>query len=1094
MNPLNETYRLQSDIQHVLSNAGMYIGSVEPVAQLVWLYDDEKMCIEKREISFVSGLYKMFDEVLINCRDHYIRVKDSQNPVTLIDISISEQGLISIMNTGEGIDAAMHPEHNIFIPEMLFGHLRSSTNYNEKEDRIVGGRHGLGVKLVFIWSKSAVIEGVDSKRALRYVQKFGANLSSIDKPLIKACAPSTAPYTKITFMPDYARMGLDGIPKEMIQAFHKRVYDLCVVTPGVRIRYNGRVIPKRTFANYIACCAGKDAGARKIIHETEHWRVGICKSKTGHFEHMSFVNGIHTSKGGRHVEYVSAAVTKLAAAALTKRRGAEITPITVREQLFFFISTNVINPAFDSQIKDCLTSPVKAFAEKYAPPDELIQGVCKLVGDVVCALTLARDQVRARKVARESDGVKTASVRGISKLVDANWAGTRKSAECILILCEGDSAAAGVRSGLTTEDRNRYGIYPIRGKLPNIHGRAEAKNVLANKILIELKQILGLESDKVYDAAALKKLRYGKLVFITDQDLDGQHIKALGVNLLHVLWPSLLEVRGFVGYIQTPVLKARKGARELCFYNEAEYRRWSENAADREGWTLKYYKGLGTSTGAEFRQYFRNVKIIHFVHTGKECDETLEMVFDKKRADDRKIWLQAYNRDLGADLSRDAVSYVDFINCELIHFSKYDCDRSIPNMMDGLKISQRKILFCAFKKNITKEIKVAQLSGYISEHSHYHHGEESLGKAIVGMAQTFVGSNNINLLVPSGQFGTRLAGGADAASARYIYTYLPEMARAIYRAEDDSILDYLKSDGHPIEPRFYAPIVPMIVINGALGIGTGFSCEVLPHKLEDVVEYIRARLGGAAPSRVFAPHFRGFKGAVRALGDEKYITEGIFSLTRLELVVTELPIGHWTQAFKDHLEILLEKKIITDYKDRSTDAEVDFVIQLSEEMAAEDVIKCFKLRSSHSQNNMYLFDHNDRLRKFACVADIIDAYFETRLDMYEARRRDALERVRGKIEVARAKVEYISMILDGRLTLFGAKSSQLAAALEARNFIKIDGSFQYLLKMPLDSLCAENIIRHQQALEALERELDYLENITPSQLWLEDLAAISKIK
>ena len=188
---------------------------------------------------------------------------------------------------------------------------------------------------------------------------------------------------------------------------------------------------------------------------------------------------------------------------------------------------------------------------------------------------------------------------------------------------------------------------------------------------------------------------------------------------------------------------------------------------------IKYYKGLGTSSKTEWREYFEEKKFVGFEHTGATSDDAIDMVFNKKRADDRKTWLETvYDRNSYADTSKQMIPYEEFINKELIHFSKYDCDRSIPNLLDGLKTSLRKILYCAFKRRLSSEIKVAQFSAYVSENSAYHHGEESLNKAIVGMAQNFIGSNNINLLFPSGQFGSRIKGGQDASSPRYIFTRL----------------------------------------------------------------------------------------------------------------------------------------------------------------------------------------------------------------------------------------------------------------------------------------------------------------------------------
>jgi len=261
-----------------------------------------------------------------------------------------------------------------------------------------------------------------------------------------------------------------------------------------------------------------------------------------------------------------------------------------------------------------------------------------------------------------------------------------------------------------------------------------------------------------------------------------------------------------------------------------------------KGWKIKYYKGLGTSTSKEFKEYFQHKKSVEFVSTGVGSREAIDSVFNKKRANDRKEWLGGYNRDLYLDTNQENVTYEEFIAKEMIHFSKYDCDRSIPNLMDGFKTSLRKILYAAFKKNLNAEIKVAQFSGYVSEHSGYHHGEASLNGAIVNLAQDYVGSNNINLFLPNGQFGTRLQGGKDSASERYIFTALNPITRAIFPEADDKILHYLDDDGFPVEPVHYGPIIPMILVNGSKGIGTGFSTDIMCYEPTKIIQYLQNKL------------------------------------------------------------------------------------------------------------------------------------------------------------------------------------------------------------------------------------------------------------
>ena len=237
------------------------------------------------------------------------------------------------------------------------------------------------------------------------------------------------------------------------------------------------------------------------------------------------------------------------------------------------------------------------------------------------------------------------------------------------------------------------------------------------------------------------------------------------------------------------------------------------------------------------------------------------------------------------DTNQPSVQYEQFINREMIHFSTYDCARSIPNMVDGLKISLRKILYSAFKRKLTSEIKVAQFSGYVSEHSAYHHGEASLNGAIVNMAQNYVGSNNINLLLPNGQFGTRLHGGDDSASERYIFTQLNPLTRFIFPDVDDAVLNYLNDDGTLVEPEYYVPIIPFALINGISGIGTGFSCNIAPYNPKQIIQCLQNMLKNESIESIeFVPYYEGFKGTIRKIEDQKFLIKGCYEKIDLSLI------------------------------------------------------------------------------------------------------------------------------------------------------------------------------------------------------------------
>jgi len=1123
---LTAKYQQKTDKQHILDNPDTYIGSVENVDTDLWLMNETNDKIVEKNITYVPGLFKLFDEGIVNCRDHVVRMQVAASanqanalPVTYIDITIQDDGTIIMTNDGNGIDIAKHPEYNIWIPELIFGHLRTSTNYDKSEKKIVGGKNGFGFKLVLIWSTYGSVETIDHTRGLKYVQEFKSNLDEICAPTITK-ASKAKPYTKITFKPDYQRLGLEGLTPDMLALLRKRVYDISAVTDSkLKVRYNGELIPTKNFEQYINLYIGDKAIAPRVYEDTGpggRWEYAVALTPTNEFIQVSFVNGIHTCKGGKHVEYILTQITRKMCEYIDKKKKVKVNPNSIKEQLILFVRCDIENPAFDSQTKDFMNTPVSKFGSSCVVSDKFIEKVAKMgVMDAACAIT----EVKENKAAKKTDGVKSKSVRGIAKLTDANWAGTDKSKECVIIFCEGDSAKAGIISGLSSEDRNTIGVYPLKGKLLNVRGEA-TKKISENKEIAEIKKILGLETGKIYTPENINTcLRYGKVLFMVDQDMDGSHIKGLCVNLFQSEWESLLHIPSFIGFMNTPILKAKKGNAELNFYNEGEYEEWKDNNDDK-GWHIKYYKGLGTSTGKEFKEYFENKKIVGFVHNGKISDEAIDMVFNKKRPDDRKEWLKEYKRDSFIDTSKQLVSYEEFINKELIHFSKYDCDRSIPNLMDGLKISLRKILFAAFKKNLTTEIKVAQFSGYVSEHSGYHHGEASLNAAIVGMAQDFVGSNNINLLEPHGQFGSRLKGGQDSASERYIFTQLNKLTRAIFPQPDDHILEYLNDDGTPVEPIYYAPIIPMVLVNGSMGIGTGFSTDIMCYDPIQIIRYLKSKLSASASASAFSssssfvqveddfiPYYEGFKGLITKITNDKILIKGVYEKVGPDKIrVTELPVGFWTENFKELLENLIEpgqdkegKKItpiVKDYDDMSRDTNVDFTITFAkgkvEELEANKgdygcngVEKLLKLYTTNTTTNMHLFDANDILQKYNKISDIIDAYYEVRLQLYQTRKEYMIKTIEKELVLLSNKAKYIQEILDDTIDLRKKKKEQVVQLLSEKGYdiMDEDGEYKYLIKMPMDSVTEENVAKILNDKDKKEQELFIIKSTTIHQMW-----------
>lgn len=1115
---LAKQYQKKTDKQHILDNPDTYIGSVENVDADMWVYDDSTQKIALKTIEYIPGLYKLFDEGIVNCRDHVIRMIQStmleKKFVTHIDIDITEDGSITLTNDGNGIDIAKHPEYDVWIPEMIFGHLRTSTNYNKDEKKIVGGKNGFGFKLVLIWSEYGKVETVDHVRGLKYVQEFRKNLDEICPPTITKS--SVKPYTKVTFKPDYRRLGIQGLTSDMLSLMKKRVYDIGAVTDHsikkIKIHYNTSLIPVKNFQQYIDLYIGsKDESKRVYEMPDDRWEYAVALSPTHEFIQVSFVNGICTFKGGKHVEYITGQITRKLCDYIEKKKKVKVNANAIKEQLILFLRCDVENPSFDSQTKDFMNTPSAKFGSSCAVSDAFIEKVAKMgVMDLACSLTEAKEN----KLAKKTDGSKTKNIRGIANFIDANLSGTVQSKDCILILCEGLSAMSGIVSGLSSEDRNTIGIYPLKGKLLNVRGE-QVKKIAENKEITDIKKILGLETGREYSTIGdvYQNLRYGKIMYMTDQDLDGSHIKGLCINLFHSEWASLVKMPGFLSFMNTPILRAKKGAQTLLFYNDGEYETWKQSLGPNgtNGWTIKYFKGLGTSTSAEFKEYFANKKIVDFVYVDQNSDDMIDKIFNKKRADDRKEWLENYNKDAYLDTSKKTVTYQEFINNEMIHFSTYDCARSIPNMVDGLKISLRKILYSAFKRKLTSEIKVAQFSGYVSEHSSYHHGEASLNGAIVNMAQNFVGSNNINLLEPNGQFGTRLQGGYDSASERYIFTMLNSLTRYLFPEADDAVLKYVNDDGTIVEPEFYAPIIPFALINGISGIGTGFSCNIAPYNPKQIIGYLRNKLlGKTNEGSEFVPYYEGFKGTIRKLADQKYLIKGMYEKVGDDKIhITELPVGTWTMPYTTFLETLMDgntidkagKKIppsIKDFTSVCTEVTVDFTVvfpkgKIQELEASIDangcngVEKLLKLFTTISTTNMHMFNSEFKLHKYTTIEEIIDDFYGVRMGIYQKRKAHLVEDMEKKLVKLSNRARYIQETLAGTIDLRRKTSTQVTELLTGMKFALYDGDYKYLIKMPMDSVTQENVANIMKEKETTEMELAALKATPLEKLWTNEL-------
>lgn len=1097
---IEQTYKKLDQRQHVLERPGMYIGDVKKTIEEVWVYEDDKMI--KKQVEYSPGFIKIFDEILTNATDHATR--DPTMTMIKVDFNV-ETGEICVYNNGKGIPVVEHKEHNIYIPELIFGHLLSGSNYDDTQKRIGAGLNGLGSKTTNIYSKKFVVETIDSDNRKKFVQIYHNNMETRTKP--KITETNGKSYTKIKYIPDYDRFEMSGLDQGTIALIKKRVYDCIACTEGnVSIYLNGEKLKGKNFVDYCKYFF-EDS---KIIVESHRennfvWEYAVVPNEK--FEQISFVNGNATSQGGKHVDYILyQIINRLKDMLETKKKIKDVKPGFIRDRLFFFLRATVVNPSFNSQTKETLTTQSKDFGCKIEVSEGFINKIYKspIVEEIVAFCKMKENA----KLSRETDGSKVNKVF-LPKLEDALWAGTSRSNSCTLILTEGLSAMTFAMWGRGVVTPERYGAYPLKGKCLNVRD-ATVSQLLENEELNNIKQILGLKQGKVYHDVS--SLRYGKVMILTDADTDGSHIKSLFVNFIHANWPSLLKL-DFIQTLRTPIVKAIKGKNILEFFTEQDYIIWKEkNKAD--GYQIRYFKGLGTSKKEDAQETFKNINQlkVDYFYKDKNCDDSILLAFEKdknkpngelKQSDKRKLWLSGYDKNVYIDAKESKVSYQDLINKELIHFSIYDNKRSIPSLCDGLKPSQRKILHYMLKKNISKLIKVAQLAGYVSAETGYHHGENSLQQAIIGMAQNFVGTNNINLLFPDGNFGSRLLL-KDAASPRYIYTRLSDITPMLFNKDDFPLLEYLNDDGISIEPEWYLPIIPMILVNGCEGIGTGYSTSIPPFNPLDIIENIERKLDGKDMFKM-RPFFRGFNGETIEDPDKKgiYYTKGKYEIiSDTQIKITELPIGVGVITYKEFLESFIEntknksKKntFLKDVKNKTTDENngihllIDF--KNANELKKISIEKELKLVKSCNTNNMHLFNDKLVLKKYDDPLDILDDYFALRLEFYAKRKNYLLEVLEKDLLYLENKIRFIKENISGDVIMMKKSRDEVISRMKERQFVKYDDSYDYLITMPMINLTNEKIESLETLLKAKKEEQDDLLSKSASDLWKRDLAGL----
>jgi len=1173
---VEEIYKSKTLHEHIATMPDTYVGSVRADMREIFVYSDDEDSknakLVKNTIEYIGAFYKIFDEIIVNARDHTVR----DSTCTTIKVDIDKlSGYISVWNDGNGIPIEYHKVSKKYVPEMIFGTLLTSENY-DKTGKITGGKNGYGAKCTNIYSKVFIVDTVDFGTHKRYTQTFSNNMYIVGTPEIVDVSKKTKPYCCIKYLPDFDKFGMKHITNDMYSLLVKRTYDLAVCTPeNVKVYFNEIEIKCRKLPDYIKLFYKKTP---ILVYKefNSRWKVGVVYDKDCGFNQVSFVNGICTLKGGTHVSHIVDQIVKKITAFIKSQKKYEdlnVRRSAIVDNIAVYIDSVIEDPAFDSQTKETLNTKISDYGKHEDSKCQIDDGFIKqLLATGLEKEVIAFCEYKAQSALSTTDGKKTSSVSHIEKLDDAHYAGKGpKAAKCKLFITEGDSAKSYATSGFSVIGKDYFGVMPVRGKFLNVK-TSTTKQLISNQEFIDIKQAMGLRQGEIYHDVS--KLRYGGIIILTDQDVDGAHIKGLIMNMLESYWPELLKIKGFVQTVNTPIVKAWKGTErdrkeQIIFYTQSDYHKWADKHTKMTGknninkWNIKYYKGLGTSNDKEAKADFKDFsgRILSFVdvdqysNAGKpdsddsDCSDSddhksaksnsgeshsndskfaltkdttshFDLAFNGKFANQRKIWLRDYDKDCILEPNETmTITYPDFVNKDLKHFSNYDNLRSIPSIMDGFKPSHRKIMCYMFKRGYNKsEAKVAQLSGYVSAETAYHHGEASLQGTIIGMAQNYVGSNNINFLCPNGNFGFRKENGKDSASARYIFTNLEPITQKIFRPEDQCVLTPQFEEGCEIEPVYYAPIIPTILVNGGTGIGTGYSTTIPPFNPKDIIANI-INLIKKKNINTMAPWFRGFKGTIirHPVSPVKYISKGIYAINSNQVTISEIPVDKSTSQYCAYLYSKLSdgkdnsssNSIIESVKNDSLNHKISFTITFKNDelktllrTGGDAKLRDFlKLDAPISLTNLHLYDMNGVIKKYDSPEDILEEFFTERRKIYQKRNEYMISKLKNNFELINFKIKYIKYVIDETIKIKKVTMDSLLARLEELKFPKLHSdhlspeesrSYQYLTSMYLTSLTSDKIAELEKELEQRHIEYDDYRTTSIDDRWIRELKELEK--
>lgn len=1165
---MSSVYSVADSYAHIKKCRQTYLGPAENSNANMYLYSAKDDVLSYENVRLNFAFLKIYDEIIVNAIDNQVRSSNlgatslgersnqsrayKSSERYRIDVSfvkVDDKIGISVRNNGASIPIEKYKANprqddetdvqyqrrmeeeskhmKKYIPEVLFTVPRSSSNYDDEtaRTRTTGGLNGLGAKLTSIFSSYFEIDIVNAGK--HYNQIIRNNCEDIEEPVIesalrdasltKDAVSEEADYVEITFVPDWAlidpTLEFKTITPTLRQLAAKRLFDYSHL--DVDLYLNSKHLPNLEFIDFARrhLCINDEFELYEVScsGKFKDWRV-VFGFTTKKALTVSYVNNVVTYEHGQHVTLIMKQITGYIQSLSKKKLSSK----SISSRIAIIVYAIIPGVKFASQAKTAISNAKietptinKALLERFAIEQDLVEYFEH--GKLKSSNTKATRQ----------------RITDIEKLRDAEEARLTidkrsiKGMPCTLFICEGDSAQTLCDRGIKHLGEQFYGSYALRGKPLNTM-KAKKERYLANKELTELKNAIGLVEGKEY--TDLKSLRYQRIVCCKDADYDGSSIMGLVILFFYQYFKSLIVRDDFFYEMITGVVlvykkdyNPRTSKFVKIYYNLNLFKKDVDAGVYDNSYYFKYVKGLGGNTDLDIDYYFAHLDE-HLIHI--DCSKgptlpSLQLAYSKESGytDKRKEWIAAVNDESYLPRDNGTIDFSDFSDIDLALAARDACGRSLPSIADGLKTSNRKVIYTfrhMSEKQAYTSTKVFQITGRVADFAAYHHGDASLNAAITKMAQDFIGSNNLPLLEKDGQFGSRNKLGEDASAPRYIAAYLSPLVKLLFPKVDDVLLPRVLEDGELVEPQYYVPIIPMILVNGSIGIGTGWSSSIPMFNPRDMIAAVRSNIESQPHfhSLRYKPWCKDFKGEVIEY-DNQWVYKGVVNqLDDYRVSVTEIPVYMSIDELRKRMNQLLKDDVISDYinlkgrvmaekrakKAKESNEDIDsfeFVLTFNSKIKASVVRdEILKLTTSVSKRNLVAFDLEGHPIRYENVTRMFVAWFKIRRALYKKRQEYIIEQKKNELLMLENKLRF-SINVDS-YELKSLSKQELEELFIREKYDRFDGSFKYLKEMKIDCSAKYKVEKLMAAIAQKKNELEAYSKRTIYDIWLEELDALEK--